>query len=523
MTRMVLFGSLLLSACSDQGFNNISDGGDGDGPRIEVDPGSLDFGVSSRDDAAVLRQFVVRSIGSTDLEISDIFIEGDAAASFTMITPLTDFVLPPGTEEALDVAFSPMGANDQIAQVIIASSDPDAEYSAVELVGAGAVPELEIYPDPLDFSEAYIGCEKDDLVQLTNVGTDTLIIDEISWTGDEDFTLWEDTLPPLPLTLEPGNKAEIWFSFNPSDGSIRTGDLAVSSNEPMGIRHGEQIGSGKYADDQTDIWEIPSDPPSDILFAVDQSGSMDDDQWTLASNFGTFIQELGDYSNDWQIIVANDDNGCTNSGLLRPTMSESTYSALFSSAVQSGGGSHTESLLTVGSNAIGNTDSGECNAGFLRPDAMLHLILVSDEPEQSSWTSGMSWDQLTQQIIDQKGSSGMVRISAIAGPVPSGCGSADPGTGYSEAVAATGGVFLSICSNWATPSNLSQLAEASINQDTFVLSREAAESTIEVYVNGSLRTDWTFDSDGNSVTVNGGVPTEGDSVEINYSVLANCD
>ena len=84
-------------------------------------------------------------------------------------------------------------------------------------------------------------------------------------------------------------------------------------------------------------------------------------------------------------------------------------------------------------------------------------------------------------------------------------------------------MFLSICSNWATPSNLSQLAEASINQDTFVLSREAAESTIEVYVNGSLRSDWTFDSDGNSVTVNGGVPTEGDSVEINYSVLANCD
>ena len=183
----------------------------------------------------------------------------------------------------------------------------------------------------------------------------------------------------------------------------------------------------------------------------------------------------------------------------------------------------TESLLTVAANAVDNTDSGECNSGFIRPDAMLHLILVSDEPEQSSYTSGRSWDDLVSQIIAKKGSSGMVRVSSIAGPVPSGCGSADPGTGYSEAVAATGGVFLSICSNWATPSNLSQLAEASVNQDTFVLSREAAEATIEVYVNGQLRTDWTFDSAGNSVTVNGGVPSEGDSVEITYSVLANCD
>ena len=204
-------------------------------------------------------------------------------------------------------------------------------------------------------------------------------------------------------------------------------------------------------------------------------------------------------------------------------MAESTYSALFTSAVSSGGGGHTESLLTVAANAIENTDSGECNSGFLRPDAMLHLILVSDEPEQSAYTSGQSWDDLTQQIIDKKGSSGMVRISAIAGPVPSGCGSADPGSGYSEAVAATGGVFLSICSDWASPSNLSQLAEASVNQDTFVLTRAAAVDTIVVYVNGQLRSDWDYDASGNSVSVNGGVPTEGDTVEISYSVLANCD
>ena len=524
--RLFLMGGIVtmgLSACNEQGIHSISDGGDGDGPRIEVEPDYLDFGLASRDDPAVMRQFTVRSVGATDLEVSDLFLEGDDGASFTVISPLTNFVLPPGAEEVFDVAFTPMGANDQMAQVIIESNDPDTEYAMVELVGAGAVPELEIYPDPLDFSSAYIGCEKDDLVELTNVGTDTLVIEEIGWSGDAEFSLWPETVPVMPLTLEPGEQSQLWFSFNPSDASVRLGELQVTSNEPMGLRTAIQQGSGKYADDQTDIWEIPTDPPSDILFAVDQSCSMDDDQWTLANNFGTFIEELSDYSNDWQIIVANDDNGCNNSGLLRPTMSESTYSALFSSAVSSGGGSHTESLLTVGANAISNTDSGECNSGFLRPDAMLHIILVSDEPEQSSYTSGYAWNQLTQQIIDLKGSAGMVRISAIAGPVPSGCGSADPGTGYSEAVAATGGVFLSICSNWATPSNLSQLAEASINQDTFALSREAAESTIVVFVNGSLRTDWVYDPDGNTVTVNGGVPTEGDSVEISYSVLANCD
>ena len=33
----------------------------------------------------------------------------------------------------------------------------------------------------------------------------------------------------------------------------------------------------------------------------------------------------------------------------------------------------------VTSEAIENTDPGECNHGFMRPDAMLHIIMVSDE------------------------------------------------------------------------------------------------------------------------------------------------
>ena len=146
-----------------------------------------------------------------------------------------------------------------MAQVVITSNDPTEEYSVVELA-AGAVPGLEIYPDPLDFSEAYIGCEKDDVVELTNVGTDPLIIDEIVWTADERFRMWEETLPALPLTLGPQEQAQIWFSFNPTDAPFASGELAVTSNEPMGIRFSEMVGSGKYADEQMDLWKFPAIP-----------------------------------------------------------------------------------------------------------------------------------------------------------------------------------------------------------------------------------------------------------------------
>ena len=80
-----------------------------------------------------------------------------------------------------------------------------------------------------------------------------------------------------------------------------------------------------------------------------------------------------------------------------------------------------EALLTEARNAIEETDNGECNAGFLRSNAMLHIILVSDEPEQSVDISGETWQQLADQIIAKRGSSGLVRISSIVGDVPNGC------------------------------------------------------------------------------------------------------
>ena len=50
---------------------------------------------------------------------------------------------------------------------------------------------------------------------------------------------------------------------------------------------------------------------------------------------------------------------------------------------------YTEALLTVAANALSKTTTTGCNAGFLRTEALLHVILVSDEPEQSphSWSS----------------------------------------------------------------------------------------------------------------------------------------
>lgn len=508
---------LLAVACNDQGFSVAGPGASGDLPAILVEPASIDFGSLGQAEEALVKTFTIRSVGGSDLTVYGVEMLGDAT-SFTIVSEQTEFVLPPGTSQEIEVAFSPMGAYDQMGQAIVNSDDALNPEALVELMGAGAVPELAIEPDPVNFGTGYIGCSEDTDVYLSNVGNDTLIVTSIGYEGDAEGAFSELSSPSLPLTLAPGETGQVLLSFLPMAERSYSGTLVVESNEPQGVREAGIEGTGEYAGDYVDSWELPEDPPSDIMFLVDQSCSMDDNQRLLGENFSTFISSLNSYTRDWQVAVVNDDDGCNNSGIL--TGSTAGYESTFSSAVTRGGGGYTEALLTPAANGIEKTGSGQCNNGFMREDAVLHIIMVSDEPEQSPG----SWSTYVDRIIASKGSDANVRLSAIAGPSSGGAGCADPGTGYMEAVAATDGVYLNICSTWATSTNMEALAEASVFQDTYELTRTPIIETIWVEVNSSPRTTgWSYDSASNAVIFSSQIPTEGDTVDVHYSGNATCD
>ena len=133
-----------------------------------------------------------------------------------------------------------------------------------------------------------------------------------------------------------------------------TDALEVASNDPDGAQIVDFSGMGQYVASYQQQWENPVDPPSDIIFAVDQSCSMYDDAAVGVVFFDIHFPTQQLYSTDWQIMVANRDSGCNTSGILTPNVSG--YQSSFQSAVQSGGGSYTESLLTPTRNAVENTD-----------------------------------------------------------------------------------------------------------------------------------------------------------------------
>ena len=375
-------------------------------------------------------------------------------------------------------------------------------------------PRLRITPDPLEFGYVGLGCEDVETITLENAGGALLRITDISQDSD---TFWLRAIPDLPLTLEPGETVELEVGFSPAAETTYSGDLVVASNDPAGVKRGEQIGLGtQEATEQLETWDIPTNIATDILFSVDTSCSMTTDLIEMYLNFDSFIALLDGLTGDWQVAVAKGDDGCREGSVITPAtpdLESAFQSAIFAFQWDD---DYTEALLSVNEAAIQETDPGECNYGFMRDDAMLHIIDISDEPEQSFEETGRTWQELVDSIIAKKGDPALTTISAVAGPVPGGCDDASPGTGYAEAVDYTGGVFLSVCDPWYNLSNLELLAEASVSQRRFELELPAIESSIAVEVNGTDRSDWNYDAAANAVIILGSAPTSGDRVAIDY-------
>ena len=514
MQRVIYIGMIgFATACQESSLNELKDPYDAGGMAIEVSPTALDFGTLSADDPASIRTFTISSVGVDDATISAIEMQGDAASSYTLVIPFMETVLSPGESTDIQISFLPNGANILSAEAIVFSDDPENEAVPVQLVGNGAIPDLVITPDPLNFGATYVGCNMDNEVTLTNIGSEVLDIYSISDIEDA-FTI--NNMPSFPLSLAPEEEYILDVTFTPDIEGTYSSQIDVISSDPIGTESATQSGIGQYIASYEDFWENPVDPPSDILFSVDQSCSMEDDNALLAANFSTFISQLSTYTSDWQIMIANADNGCNNGGIYNPNTPG--YVSSFQSNIQTGGsGYNTERLLTIVSSAVENTDSGECNYGFLRQNAMLHIITVSDEPDQSS--SGHS--TYVNQIIAKKGASENVRISVIYNPN-------DNWGRYTGAATDTGGLIFDIRnSNWASPSNLQLLAEASVISDQYDLTNQALEHTIQVFVNGYevafSSGNWHYDSSSNAVVFDQSPPQEGDNISITYATPASCE
>lgn len=152
----------------------------------------------------------------------------------------------------------------------------------------------------------------------------------------------------------------------------------------------------------------------DIVFVVDDSGSMSEEQSNLATNFPMFATVLQNYVNDeglhvdFRIAVTTTGKNFTTTftGFPLPPMVEHGPDGVFLNncgvaqrwldgttpnlsttlgcrANVGTGGSSYEMPLLMTKHALGEHGGAE-NAGFIRPDALLGVVMLTDEDDGSS-------------------------------------------------------------------------------------------------------------------------------------------
>ena len=509
----MLYFLFFVSGCSEQDLIKQQDRNSDLVPIISVQPNWIDFGQTENQSQS--KTFQISNVGQGLLEIHNIELSNEQ--EFSLWYTLQNM----GATESMDVIvdfFAQQSASQ--AKITIHSNDPDTPTSEVSLIGQGRFPKLDVYPNPIDFGT--VSCSGQQSVVLSNTGNTDIDVFALVYQPDENFVILNEHI--FPFTLAPQQNEILDISFVPHQfQDVQWSFDVLTSQHDMTTVH--MFGS-KIPQWREEQFEIEAPTGSDILFSVDLSSSMSDEAQMLGQQFETFITELSNYTSNWQVMVVNADHGCNHSGILTPQTTN--YTDIFLEAVQTGAYdiSFTEALLTNVTHAVEKTDSGECNEGFLRPNAMLHIIMLSDECEQSPnpGICGTQWQDYIDRIISQKGDASLVRMSAIAGDYPSGCGnptSAQFGSGYWESTQITNGLFISICSNWTDPFYLQQLALTSTQIVEFQLQTQPIPESIIVYVQGIESNNYIYDNTTNTIVVT--EPIFGQtSVSIHYQENINC-
>ena len=380
-------------------------------------------------------------------------------------------------------------------------------------------PDQDVYVwPPLDFGDVLLGCEEAAEVQIVNAGEEPVtVLATALEPGEGHFA----AIPPVewPLTIYPGFDLEIDVLYHPQTAGGHEAAFLVETDHPdLPQVDGATQGTGTSAGQHTDSFVQEDVSTVDILWVVDNSCSMWEEQTALAANAEDFLDYLDMAGLDYQVGVVTTDNPSMGSAFITP--STPSAAAAFAAAVTLGtGGSGTEQPLLQAHSGLTppQTDPGGANEGFVRDAAGLSVIILTDEDDQSGGTA-TAWAAEFEAL---KPDSGLVAVSGITG-MTTGCATAYATPIISEVVALTGGLEVSICDeDWSPVLSVAAGLVAGPNL-RFQLTQLPMPLSLAVTVDGvQVDVGWSYDADDN-VVVFDEPPDDGAILDVTYELVGDC-
>ncbi len=293
-----------------------------------------------------------------------------------------------------------------------------------------------------------------------------------------------------------------------------------------------------------DTWTQKDVELVDLLFVVDDSQSMAEEQEALAEGFSDFVNGLSSSKVDFHlgVISTSQDSDDPQAGHLLGSpaylTAEDDYVRLFEERVMIGiGGSDKEKGLQAALTAMSPANLAGANEGFLRRDAHLLTVFVTDEEDCSDFGALDAFDsdacyenmdelvptsQALAELQALKGDPTKVQVGAIMGLPWSDCEEAWPSERYRELAVLTNGFMGDICkNNWSN-----MLYELGLNaggmRSEFRLTGQAVPSSIKVFVDEQQipsEKNWYYEAENTTIYFEEkAIPPRGSVITAEYTI-----
>jgi hypothetical protein len=553
-----------------EGVMRLGMAGQGVRPRVEVKTGVLDFG--DVEPGGVQHQ-LLRVLNPLQVESPvHLVLEGADADQFSFSEASALRVLKPTEELALRVSFTPTRAGDAHA-IARVSGCSTCEATLVPLSGTSSGMRLEVTPARVDFGLLAQGASLEAPIVVRNLGTQAVEYGGVKLLDNESGAFRVVSAPTLAgNVLAPGEMMEVRVAFSPSaSGPVREARVALDVRSPGTTRPGPTVslaGEGGatcgpsvlsgLGGVRTDQFPRKSQSKVDVLFVVDNSGSMREEQESLGRNFAAFLSHANLVGADYHITVTTTGIEPAEGGwMVCPGGARGGEGGRFFPVDGSSPRIITPVTPASGSVFERNTLVGDChwdekgldamhralsaplvssvddpstplpndgNAGFLREDARLSVIVVSDEDDAVGFSTPPPVSFYEAFLLGLKGNDrSKVSFSAVVGPRDlSTCpGASNTGSRYIALAEALGGVVENICTpNWAASLELLSEKAFGPNRHFQLTAMPSDASRFGVRVDGlEVKDGWSYDESTRTLLFKPGAePSPGATVTVTYPV-----
>ncbi len=257
-------------------------------PEINVPVTYHDFGMVTVGDSAVWNLSVFNQ-GNAPLSLDNFIIPN--------LTPVFTYevfpqIVEPGESTELVLIFKPIEASLLAVLINLQSNDPVTPEVEIQLEGESVLegPVIQVVDDNYDYGQVRARAFTRWFVELANIGDEALIIESIE-SSDPAFVVDETIV--FPFSISPLQIADFGIWFNPGEGLVYEGMLAIFSNDPQNPEV-EVLISGQGVEQDY--------PMGEQLWQYTISGGFDNSPKAI----GSLKDITGDAVNE--VIVASEDN-----------------------------------------------------------------------------------------------------------------------------------------------------------------------------------------------------------------------